>query len=85
MADNTSNLPPLTIVLLLTALLISIYVVGQIAVTYTTAYLTAPNEFTTFIDVVDFSMEANESYGRDIAEVQRLEDKLRLGKLLREI
>lgn len=38
-----------------------------------------------FIDAVDFSIQENESYDRDVAKVQKLEDKLRLGKLLREI
>ncbi|KAH7356957.1 hypothetical protein BKA65DRAFT_218570 [Rhexocercosporidium sp. MPI-PUGE-AT-0058] len=84
MAD-TADLPLLTILLLLTACLVSIFVVVQVATTYTTAYLAAPNEITTFIDAVDFSIQENESYDRDVAKVQRLEDKLRMGKLLREI
>ncbi len=84
MAD-TADLPLLTILLLLTACLVSVFVVGQVATTYTTAYLAAPHEITTFIDAVDFSIQENESYDRDVAKVQRLEDKLRMGKLLREI
>jgi hypothetical protein len=82
---ETSDLPLLTIFLLLTACLVSVFVLGQIATTYTTAYLAAPSEITTFIDTVDFSIQENESYDRDVAKVQRLEDKLRMGKLLREI
>ncbi|KAL2073493.1 hypothetical protein VTL71DRAFT_10819 [Oculimacula yallundae] len=82
---GTADLPLLTILLLLTACLVSIFVVVQVATTYTTAYLASPNEITTFIDAVDFSIQENESYDRDVAKVQRLEDKLRLGKLLREI
>ncbi|WYZ41585.1 hypothetical protein EsH8_V_000480 [Colletotrichum jinshuiense] len=74
-----------TIVLILTALLLSIIVLSQILTTYITAYGAAPNEITSFIDAVDFSVEENESYDRDVAKVQRLEDKLRLGRLLREI
>jgi hypothetical protein len=84
MADST-DLPLLTILLLLTACLVSVFVLGAFATTYTTAYLAAPSEITTFIDTVDFSIQENESYDRDVAKVQRLEDKLRLGKLLREI
>ena len=84
MADST-DLPLLTILLLLTACLVSVFVLGAFATTYTTAYLAAPNEITTFIDTVDFSIQENESYDRDVAKVQRLEDKLRLGRLLREI
>ncbi|TVY36541.1 hypothetical protein LCER1_G009189 [Lachnellula cervina] len=82
---ETSDLPLLTIVLLLTACLVSLFVLGQIATTYTVAYLAAPSEITTFLDTVDFSIQENESYDRDVAKVQRLEDKLRMGKLLREI
>ena len=84
MAD-TADLPLLTILLFLTACLVSIFVVVQVATTYTTAYLAAPNEITTFIDAVDFSIQENESYDRDVAKEQRLEDKLRMGKLLREV
>lgn len=84
MAD-TSDLPLLTVLLLLTACLVSVFVLAQIATTYTTAYLAAPSEILTFIDTVDFSIQENESYDRDVAKVTRLEDKLRLGRLLREI
>ena len=84
MADM-SDLPLLTIFLLLTACLVSLFVLGQIATTYTHAYLAAPNEITIFIDAVDFSIQENESYDRDVAKVTRLEDKLRMGRLLREI
>ncbi|TVY33271.1 hypothetical protein LSUB1_G008415 [Lachnellula subtilissima] len=82
---ETSDLPFPTILLLLTACLVSLFVLGQIATTYTIAYLAAPSEITTFLDTVDFSIQENESYDRDVAKVQRLEDKLRMGKLLREI
>ncbi|EQB48657.1 hypothetical protein CGLO_12094 [Colletotrichum gloeosporioides Cg-14] len=53
--------------------------------TYINAYRDAPSEISSFLDAVDFSAEENESYDRDIAKVQRLDDKLRLGRLLREI
>ncbi|TGJ76616.1 hypothetical protein E0Z10_g10842 [Xylaria hypoxylon] len=62
---------------------------GVIAVpvvtTYTLAYLAAPREITTIADVVDFSILENENYDCDVAKVSRLEDKMRLGRLLREI
>ncbi|KAF7543026.1 hypothetical protein G7Z17_g11086 [Cylindrodendrum hubeiense] len=74
-----------TIILVLTALLLSAVVLGQIASVYTAAYLAAPQEIATFIDTADFSIQENESYDRDAAKVQRLEDKIRLGQLLREI
>ncbi|KAI2625583.1 hypothetical protein GGR54DRAFT_637367 [Hypoxylon sp. NC1633] len=50
-----------------------------------TAYQAAPHEIVSFFDAVDFSIEENESYDRDVAKVQRLEDKMRLNRLLREI
>jgi hypothetical protein len=74
-----------TIVLALTAFLLSLVVVAQICSAYSAAYMAAPKEIVTFIDSVDFSIQENESYDRDVAKVQRLEDKLRLGRLLREI
>ncbi|OLN85930.1 hypothetical protein CCHL11_05386 [Colletotrichum chlorophyti] len=74
-----------TFVLVLAALLLSLVVLSQTLATYITAYRVAPNEIASIIDAVDFSVEENESYDRDVAKVQRLEDKLRLGRLLREI
>jgi hypothetical protein len=82
---SSSDLPLLTTWLLLTACLLAVLVLGQIATTYTTAYFASPSEITTFIDAVDFSIQENESYDKDVAKVPRLEDKLRLGRLLREI
>ncbi|KAI5462601.1 hypothetical protein BGZ63DRAFT_423845 [Mariannaea sp. PMI_226] len=74
-----------TIILVLTALLLSAVVLAQIVSVYTAAYLAAPQEIATFIDTADFSIQENESYDRDVAKVQRLEDKIRLSQLLREI
>lgn len=74
-----------TIILMLTALTLSLLVVAQIAHMHWSAYVAAPREVATFIDTVDFSIQENESYDRDVAKVQRLEDKIRLGLLLREI
>lgn len=74
-----------TVILVLTALLLSAVVLAQIASVYTAAYLAAPQEVATFIDTADFSVQENESYDRDVAKVKRLEDKIRLSQLLREI
>ncbi|KAI0386992.1 hypothetical protein F5Y04DRAFT_74670 [Hypomontagnella monticulosa] len=52
---------------------------------YTNAYLAAPHEITAFLDALDCSIQENESYDSDVSKVQRLEDKIRLGRLLREI
>ena len=80
-----SGLLQWTIILVLTALCLSSVVITQVIASYWTAYVAAPKEITTFIDAVDFSIQENESYDRDVGKVQRLEDKLRLGRLLREI
>ncbi|KAK4121063.1 hypothetical protein N657DRAFT_648440 [Parathielavia appendiculata] len=73
------------LVLSLTAFLLSLVILVQIAGRYATAYLDAPTEVSAFLDAVDSSIAENESYDRDIAKVQQLEDKLRLGRLLRDI
>jgi hypothetical protein len=85
MATDSSSPLLWTLILIVTALSLALVVCFHILSTYTSAYLVAPREITTFIDVVDFSIQENESYDRDVARVQRLEDKLRLGRLLREI
>lgn len=69
----------------LTALLLSLAVLAQAAGRYARAYREAPAQAAAFLDVVDSSIAENESYDRDIAKVKRLEDKLRLGRLLRDI
>lgn len=74
-----------TLILSLTALLLSLAVLGQIVSRYTAAYIAAPHEIAAFVDAVDSSVSENESHDRDVARLQRLEDKLRLGRLLREI
>lgn len=85
MAGSESGFLQWTIILVLTALLLATVVLAQTVATYSTAYVAAPKEVSTFLDTVDFSIQENESYDRDIAKIQRLEDKLRLGRLLREI
>lgn len=73
------------LLLVATALLLALTTIAQTASTYITAYFAAPLEVTSIIDTVDFSIQENESYECDITKVTRLEDKLRLGRLLREI
>lgn len=84
MADDSGWLQ-WTLILVLTALLLSLAVLAQTVGAYWSAYVAAPREMATFLDTVDFSIQENESYDRDVAKVQRLEDKIRLGQLLREI
>lgn len=73
------------LVLSLTALLLSLAVLAQVANRFAKAYRDAPSEVSTFLDVVDSSIAENESYDRDITKLQRVEDKLRLSRLLRDI
>ncbi|KAF4339807.1 hypothetical protein FBEOM_6281 [Fusarium beomiforme] len=74
-----------TIILILIAVILSLIVLVQTISSYTAAYQAAPLEIATFVDTADFSVQENESYDRDVAKVQRLEDKIRLTQLLREI
>lgn len=79
------DLPLTALTIILVALLLSIVVIAQVTTSYTSAYFSAPLELHTFLDAADFSIQENESYDRDIARVQRLEDKQRLNRILREI
>lgn len=74
-----------TIVLVLTALCLSLVVLAQLAARLAAAWATAPRDAAVFLDAVDSSVQENESYDADVARVPRLEDKVRLGRLLREI
>lgn len=74
-----------TILLVLLALALSLISLSQLLASYTAAYLAAPAELPSFLDAIDSSVQENEAYDRDISHVPRLEDKLRLGRLLREI
>ncbi|KAF4457988.1 hypothetical protein F53441_142 [Fusarium austroafricanum] len=80
-----SNMLQWTIILILIAVILSLIVLVQIISSYTAAYQAAPLEIATFVDTADFSVQENESYDRDVAKVQRLDDKIRLTRLLREI
>ncbi|KAK3327284.1 hypothetical protein B0T19DRAFT_441294 [Cercophora scortea] len=73
------------LLLSLTALLLSLATIAQALSRYASAYLTAPAEASALLDVVDSTIAENESYDLDIAKIPRLEDKLRLGRLLRDI
>ena len=73
------------LVLSLTALLLSLAILGQIVSQYVKAYLDAPGEVSAFLDTIDSSIVENESYDHDISKLKRQEDRLRLNRLLREI
>ncbi|KAI8629890.1 hypothetical protein F5Y19DRAFT_474829 [Xylariaceae sp. FL1651] len=84
MADPSPSLL-WTVILLVTALSLALGLIALTVTTYTIAYIAAPREITTFVDAVDCSIQENESYNCDVAKIPRLEDKVRLGRLLREI
>ncbi|KAM0333100.1 hypothetical protein ACHAQA_001758 [Verticillium albo-atrum] len=74
-----------TIILSLTALCLSLVVLGQLLASHAAAYLAAPREAALLLDALDASIEENESYDRDLTKVPRLDDKIRLVRLLRDI
>ncbi|TPX17603.1 uncharacterized protein E0L32_012083 [Thyridium curvatum] len=82
---SSSSTHQWTIILVLTAILLSLVVTFQVLSKYGAAYFAAPKEISTFIDSIDSSIQENESYDSDVAKVPRLEEKLRLSRLLREI
>ncbi|KAI0394305.1 hypothetical protein F5Y17DRAFT_264816 [Xylariaceae sp. FL0594] len=84
-SPSLSSSMPWTVVVVLCALLPVAVVVAPVLNIYTSAYYAAPREITTFVDAVDGSIQENESYDADVSKVSRLEDKMRLNKLLREI
>ncbi len=83
MADPSD--PSISQLWILTTLVVTALCLAQILSTYATAFLAAPREIAVFVDAVDFSIREDEGHDRDVARVQRLDDKLRLGRLLREI
>ncbi|KAI1812539.1 hypothetical protein GGS20DRAFT_17936 [Poronia punctata] len=86
MAETTSSPSTLwTVVAASSAPLVALVVVAPILNNYANAYHAAPREITAFVEAVDCSIRENESYDCDIAKVTRLEDKMRLNQLLREI
>ncbi|KAI0875470.1 hypothetical protein GGS24DRAFT_489289 [Hypoxylon argillaceum] len=74
-----------SIVPIVSAISLAFGVITPIITTHTIAYMAAPREITTFVDAVDCSIQENENYDCDVAKVSRLEDKVRLDRLLREI
>ncbi|KAI2623737.1 hypothetical protein GGS21DRAFT_494062 [Xylaria nigripes] len=74
-----------TIIPPVSAVSLSIGIIAPMLSTYAIAYIAAPREIITFVEVVDGSVQENESYDSDVAKVSRLEDKMRLGRILQEI
>lgn len=83
MANTTGS--QWTFILAVTACFLSAVVILQTLSAFSKAYIAAPAEILTFVDAADSSVHENESYDRDVSRVQRLDDKRRLGRLLREV
>ena len=69
----------------LTALLLSLLVLGQILATHYAAFKAAPAEMDIFLDALEFSSRENGSYDCDVDKVQRFEDRVRLNRILRDM
>lgn len=87
MTETTPALFPslFTATAVLTALVLSITTIIAHLSRSITAYLTSQSEITPFINACTFSISENESYDLDITKIPRLEDKVRLHALYREI
>ncbi|ROT37741.1 hypothetical protein SODALDRAFT_280024 [Sodiomyces alkalinus F11] len=85
MAQLEAALQQWAILLALTAFSLSLVVLGQLLTTHATAYLAAPREVALLLETLDATVEENESYDRHLTKVPRLEDKVRLSNLLRDI
>ncbi|KAH6665913.1 hypothetical protein F5X68DRAFT_55692 [Plectosphaerella plurivora] len=86
MADDQAAAPQQWAILFaLTALFLSLLVLAQLLSTHALAYVAAPREAIQFLDALDSSVEENESYDRYLSRLPRLEDKVRLGRVLRDI
>ncbi|KAL2758650.1 hypothetical protein ACRALDRAFT_2040784 [Sodiomyces alcalophilus JCM 7366] len=85
MAQLEAALQQWAILLALTAFALSLVVIGQLLTAHATAYLAAPREVALLLETLDATVEENESYDRHLTKVPRLEDKVRLSNLLRDI
>lgn len=85
MAQLEAALQQWAILLALTAFALSLVVLGQLLTTHATAYFAAPREVALLLETLDATAEENESYDRHLTKVPRLEDKVRLSNLLRDI
>ncbi|KAI0098940.1 hypothetical protein GGR51DRAFT_418793 [Nemania sp. FL0031] len=74
-----------SIVPIVSAISLAFGVITPIITTHTIAYIAAPREISIFVDTVEDSVAENENYNCDVAKVSRLEDKVRLDRLIREI
>ncbi|ESZ91098.1 hypothetical protein SBOR_8498 [Sclerotinia borealis F-4128] len=76
---------PTSLLLTCAATAVSIPILVQTLLTHLSAYHTAPQDLSTYLSVLESSISENASYDHDISRISKLEDKLRLAGMVREI
>ncbi|QSZ33313.1 hypothetical protein DSL72_002901 [Monilinia vaccinii-corymbosi] len=84
MSPLQSSLPT-SLLLACAATAVSLPILVQTLLTHLSAYNTAPQDLTTYLSVLESSVSENASYDHDISRLSKLEDKLRLAGMVREI
>ncbi|KAJ8062386.1 hypothetical protein OCU04_008929 [Sclerotinia nivalis] len=84
MSPLQSSLPT-SLLLTCAATAVSLPILVQTLLTHLSAYNTAPQDLTTYLSVLESSVSENASYDHDISRISKLEDKLRLAGMVREI
>ncbi|TGO49597.1 hypothetical protein BOTNAR_0425g00010 [Botryotinia narcissicola] len=84
MSPLQSSLPT-SLLLTCAATAVSLPLLVQTLLTHLSAYNTAPQDLTTYLSVLESSVQENASYDHDISRISKLEDKLRLAGIVREI
>ncbi|KAF7946996.1 uncharacterized protein EAE97_004245 [Botrytis byssoidea] len=84
MSPLQSSLPT-SLLLTCAATAVSLPLLVQTLLTHLSAYNTAPQDLTTYLSVLESSVQENASYDHDISRISKLEDKLRLAGMVREI
>lgn len=84
MSPLQSSLPT-SLLLTCAATAVSLPILVQTLLTHLSAYNTAPQDLNTYLSVLESSVSENASYDHDISRISKLEDKLRLAGMVREI
>ncbi|KAF7874116.1 hypothetical protein EAF04_002788 [Stromatinia cepivora] len=84
MSPLQSSLPT-SLLLTCAATAVSLPIIVQTLLTHLSAFNTAPQDLSTYLSVLESSVSENASYDHDISRISKLEDKLRLAGMVREI
>ncbi|KAI9643889.1 hypothetical protein NHQ30_007240 [Ciborinia camelliae] len=84
MSPLQSSLPT-SLLLTCAATAVSLPILVQTLLTHLSAYQRAPQDLTTYLAVLESSVSENASYDHDISRISKLEDRLRLAGMVREI